>query len=154
MLTISTSFGDPWIVGTHTRNRAKTDERSNTIAQNIRRCIIPTKRAHKTDQTDQPSPGTDQSDIKTHQAETQMKAVARGGHRGSADPTWQRLRLSFGGNVILILQKVVVKVPIIVDGRNRPLELYKGPPHTLSRHSHSPLHSFVGEVVVGLHLYH
>jgi hypothetical protein len=59
MLTISSSFGDPWIVGTHTRNRAKIDERRNTIAQNIRRCIIPIKRAHKTYQTDQPSPGTD-----------------------------------------------------------------------------------------------
>ena len=59
MLTISTSFGDSWIVGTHTRNRAKTDERRNTNAQNIQRCVIPTKRAHKPDQTDQPSPGTD-----------------------------------------------------------------------------------------------
>jgi hypothetical protein len=52
-----------------------------------------------------------------------MKAVARGSHRGSADPTWQRLRLSFGGNVLLILQKTVVNVPISVDGGNRPLEL-------------------------------
>jgi hypothetical protein len=59
-----------WIAGTHTRNRAKIDERHNTLAQNIRRCVIPTKRAHKPDQTDQPSPGTDQSDIRTHQADT------------------------------------------------------------------------------------
>ena len=123
MLTISTSFGDSWIVGTHTRNRAKIDERRNTNAQNIQHCIIPTKRAHKPDQTDQPSPGTDQSDIRTHQAETQTKAVARGGHRGSADPTWKGLRLSFGGNDVLILQNAVIHVPISVDGGNRPLEL-------------------------------
>ena len=76
MLTISTSFGDSWIVGTHTRNRAKTDERRNTLAQNIQRCVIPTKRAHKPDQTDQSNPGTDLSDIRTHQAETQQKVVA------------------------------------------------------------------------------
>ena len=122
-LTISTSFGDSWIAGTHTQNRAKIDERRNTNALNIRHCIIPTKRAHKPDQTDQPRPGTDQSDIRTHQAETQTKAVARGGHRGSFDPTWQRLKLSFGRNVVLILQKAVVNVPISVEGENRPLEL-------------------------------
>ena len=52
-----------------------------------------------------------------------MKAVARGGHRGSADPTWKGLRLSFGGNDILILQKAVILVPISVDGGNKPLEL-------------------------------
>ena len=79
MLTISTSFGDSWIAGTHTRNRAKTDKRRNTNAHNIRHCVIPTMRAHKPDQTDQPSPGTDQSDIRSHQAKTQMKAVAKGG---------------------------------------------------------------------------
>ena len=79
MLTISISFGDSWIEGTHTRNRAKTDERRNTNAQNIRCSVIPTKRAHKPDKTDQPSPGTDLSDIRTHQIETQQKAVDRGG---------------------------------------------------------------------------
>ena len=77
------------------------------------------KEAHKPDQTDQPSPGTDLSDIRTHQAETQTKAVARDSHRCSADPTWKGLRLSFGGNDVLILQKVVIHV----DGGNRPLEL-------------------------------
>ena len=103
MLTISTSFCDSWIAGTRTRNRAKTDERRNTLTQNIRRCVIPTKKAHKPDQTDQHSPGTDQSDIRTHLAETQTKAVARGGYRGSTDPIWKGLTLSFGGNVVLIL---------------------------------------------------
>ena len=66
MLTISMSFGDSWIAGIHTRNRAKTDDRRNTDAQNIRHCIIPTKRAHKPDQTDQSNPGTDLSNIRTH----------------------------------------------------------------------------------------
>ena len=117
------SFGDSWIAGTHTRNRAKTDERHNTIAQNIRRCVIPTKRAHKPDQTDQPSPGTNQSDIMTHQAETQQKAVARGGTGGSADRTGKPLLLNFGGKADLILQKAVVNVPIFVEGGNRPLKL-------------------------------
>ena len=99
------------------------DKRRNTIAQNIQRSIVPTRRAHKLDQTNQPSPGTDQSDIRTHQAETQTKAVARGGHRGSADPTWQALGLRFGGKLVLIFQKVVIHVPISVGGVNRPLEL-------------------------------
>ena len=123
MLTISTSFGDSWIAGTHTRNRAKTDERRNTNATNIRRCVKPTKRAHKPDQTDQSSPSTNLSDIRTHQAETQQKAVARGGQQGSADPTWQGITLSFGGKITLILQKAVIHVPISVGGGNRPLEL-------------------------------
>ena len=85
MLTISTSFGDSWIAGIHTLNRDKTTERRYIDAQNIQHCIIPTKRAHKPDQTDQSSPGTDLSDIRTHQAETQQKAVARGGYQGSAE---------------------------------------------------------------------
>ena len=123
MLTISTSFGDSWIAGIHTRNRAKIDDRRDIDAQNIRHCIIPTKRAHKPDQTDQSSPGTDLSDIRTHQAETQQKAVAKGGQQGSANPIWQRITLSFGGKITLILQKVVIHVPIFVDGGNRPLEL-------------------------------
>jgi len=118
MLTIFMSFGDSWIAGTHTRNRAKTDKRHNTNAQNIRHCVIPTKRAHKPDQTDQSSPGTDLSDIRTHQAETQQKAVARGGQQCSADPTWQGLTLRFGGKIILILQKAVIHVPTFVDGGN------------------------------------
>ena len=78
---------------------------------------------HTNKEGPQTSPGTDQSDIMTHQEETQTKAAARGGHRGSANPTWQRLRLSFGGNVVLILQNAVVNVPISVEGGNRPLEL-------------------------------
>ena len=78
---------------------------------------------HTNKEGPQNSPGTDQSDIRTHQAETQTKTVARGGQGGSANPTWQWIRLSFGGNVVLILQKTVVNVPISVDGGNRPLEL-------------------------------
>ena len=53
------SFGDYQIAGTHTRNRAKMNKRRNTIVQNIQHGIIPTKRAHKPDQIDQPSPSTD-----------------------------------------------------------------------------------------------
>ena len=103
ILIISMSFGDSWIAGTHSRNKAKTNKRCNTIAQNIQSCVIPTKRAHKPDQTDQPSPSTDLSDIRTHQAETQPKAVAKGGQGGSADPTWRPLQEIFGRNIVLIL---------------------------------------------------
>ena len=96
-----------------------TQAKSQTIAS----CVTHAKEAHKPDQTDQTSPGTDLSDIRTHQAETQTKVVARGGQGGSADPTWQWTRLGFGGKHDLILQKVVVHVPISVGGGNRPLEL-------------------------------
>ena len=50
------SFGDSWISGTHTRNKAKTVKRCNTIAQNIQPCLTLTKRAHKAGQTDERSP--------------------------------------------------------------------------------------------------
>ena len=96
----------------------KIDKRRKTNAQNIRHYIIPTKRAHKPDQTDQSSPGTDLSDIRTHPAETQQKAVARGGQQESADLTWQGITLSFGGKIILIIQKAVIHVPTFVDGGN------------------------------------
>ena len=43
--------------------------------------------AHKPDQTDQLSPGTDH--LRTHQAVTQRKTVARGGKVGSAEPQVQ-----------------------------------------------------------------
>jgi len=39
-----------------------------------------------TEQTDQPSPGTDVSEKGTHLAVTHTKAVARGGEVGPADP--------------------------------------------------------------------
>ena len=38
------------------------------------------------EQTDQPSPGTDVSEKGTHLVVTHMKAVARGGEVGPADP--------------------------------------------------------------------
>ena len=126
---------------------------TQTKSQKIATCITRAKEAHLTVQTDQPSPGTD------HLTSGPTRQCT-GGRRWpeAAIGVWPtphgRLRLSFGGNVVLILQKAVVNVPIIVDGGNRPLELYKGPPHTLSMHHHSSLHSLVGEVVVGLLLYH
>jgi len=123
LLTISTSFGDSWIAGTHTWKRAKTDGKCDTYAQNTRYCVTPSRRAHKPDQTDQTNPGTDLSDIRTHQADTQQKAVARGANQGSADPTWKGLGLRFGGKHDLILQKAVIHVSISVGGGNRPLEL-------------------------------
>ena len=81
------------------------------------------------------------SDIRTHQAATQTKAVARGGQGGSADPTWKCLQVNFGGKADLILMMLVWHVPILEDGGNRPLELYKEPPHTLSRQYTTFIHS-------------
>ena len=75
------------------------------------------------------------SDIRTHQAVHQRKAVARGGTGGSADPTWQLMRLSFGGKLDPILLKEVDDDSIQGDGGNRPLALYKGVPTTLSHTS-------------------
>ena len=49
--------------------------------------------------------------------------MASGRKRGSADPTSQPFRLSFGGKLDLILLKVVDDVSIFRDGRNRPLKL-------------------------------
>ena len=43
--------------------------------------------------------------------------------------------MKFGGKADLILLMAVWHVPIFVEGGNQPLELYKEPPHTLSRHS-------------------
>ena len=75
------------------------------------------------------------SDIKTHQAVYQRRSVGNGAKEGLADPTWQPLRLSFGGKLDLILLKVVDHVSIQADGGNRPQALYKGPPTTLSTHT-------------------
>ena len=44
------------------------------------------KEAHMTEQTDQPSPGTDISEKGSHLAVTHAKAVARGGEVGPVDP--------------------------------------------------------------------
>ena len=44
------------------------------------------KEAHMTEQTDQPSPGTDISEKGSHLAVTHTKAVARGGEVGPSDP--------------------------------------------------------------------
>ena len=63
------------------------------------------------------------SDIRTHQAATQTKAVARGGQGGSADPTWKCLQVNFGGKADLILMMLVWHVPILEDGGNRPLDI-------------------------------
>jgi len=49
--------------------------------------------------------------------------VASGRKRGSADPTSQPFRLSFGGKLDLILLKVVDDVSIYKDGGNQPEEL-------------------------------
>ena len=58
------------------------------------------------------------SDIRTHQAVYQRRSVANGAKRGSANPTWQPLRLSFGGKLDPILLKAVDDVSVFRDGGN------------------------------------
>ena len=76
------------------------------------------------------------SDIRTHQAVYQRRSVANGAKEGLTDPTWQPMRLSFGGKLDPILPKAVLYVSMFRDGGNRPQELYKGPPTTLSLTHH------------------
>ena len=54
--------------------------------QKIASCVTHPKEAHMTEQTDQPSPGTDVSEKRTHLAVTHTKAVTRGGEVGPANP--------------------------------------------------------------------
>ena len=75
------------------------------------------------------------SDIRIHQAAYQRRTVASGRKRGSADPTSQPFRLSFGGKLDPILPKAVLHVSMFRDGGNRPQALYKGPPTTLTTHT-------------------
>ena len=54
------------------------------------------------------------SNIRTHQAVYQRRTVAKGGKGGSAEPTCQPMRLSFGGKLDLILLKAVDDVSIFI----------------------------------------
>ena len=45
-------------------------------------CVTYPKEAHKSEQTNQPSPGTDISEIRAHQAVAQRKSVARAANVG------------------------------------------------------------------------
>ena len=65
----------------------------------------------------------------------QRRAVARGGTGGSADPTWQLMRLSFGGKLDLILLKAVDDISMFIFAETDLKELYKGPHTTLTTHT-------------------
>ena len=54
---------------------------------------------------------------------------------GSADPTCQPMRLSFGGKLDLILLKVVDDVSIFILAGTKLKELYKGPHTTHTTHT-------------------
>jgi len=58
------------------------------------------------------------SDIRTHQVVYQRRTVARGGNKGSADPTWKIFPLSFGGKLDPILPKAVLHISMFRDGGN------------------------------------
>ena len=74
------------------------------------------------------------SDIRAHQAVYQRRKVARG-RGGSADPTRQPMRLSFGGKLDLILLKAVDDVSMFILAGTDLKELYKGPHTTLTTHT-------------------
>ena len=61
--------------------------------------------------------------------------MASGGKRGSADPTSQPFRLSFGEKLDLILLKAVDDVSIFILAGTDLKELYKGPHTTLTTHT-------------------
>ena len=52
-----------------------------------------------------------------------MKAVARGGKGGAAEPGLTPIQVHFGGKADLILPKAVVVVSMLRDGGNQPLDL-------------------------------
>ena len=79
------------------------------------------KEAHKPDQTDQPSPGTDYLTSGPTEQRTSKGRWLVAPRGGSADATRQPNRLSFGGKLDLILLRSVRHVSMYRDGRNQPL---------------------------------
>ena len=75
------------------------------------------------------------SDIRTHQAVYQRRSVANGAKGGSADPTCQPMKLSFGGKLDLILLKAVDDVSICILAGTDLKELYKWPHTTHTTHT-------------------
>ena len=98
----------------------KTRRRHNRNIQNIAACVTHPKEAHLTQKTDVQSPGTNIHKLGAHQAVYQRRSVANGAKGGSADPTCQPMRLSFGGKLDPILLKAVDDVSMFRDGGNRP----------------------------------
>ena len=123
------------ISGAKIRNKKKTQRIRRQKSQTIVSCVTRAKEGPQTKPNRPTKPRHRPSDIKTHQAVYQRRSVGIGAKGGSADPTWQPPRLSFGGKLVHILLKAVWHVSIQGDGRNRPQALYKGPPTTRS-HTH------------------
>ena len=124
------------ILGAQVRNKKKTRRIRRQKSQMIASCVTHTKGGPQTRPNRPTKPRHRPSDIRIHQKVYQRRTVARGGNKGSADPTCQPFRLSFGGKPHPILPKAVLHVSMFRDGGNRPQELYKGPPTTLTTHTH------------------
>ena len=86
MLADSTSFGDFWFAGTHTRNKGKKSIRRNINTQKTSSCITLARWAHLTRKTDVQSPGTDIHKMGAQLAVSRTKGGATGGVRGPAEP--------------------------------------------------------------------
>ena len=153
------SFGYSWIAGTHTRNKAKTYKRCDTIAQNTQSCVTLTKRAHKTEQTDERSPRHRHILKRAHIQVTQPEAAMWG------RPNPRFCRTCTSSWPPQLWKEGCHRHPNVSYQRSRPY-LTREPtsPHykRASTHplkafnsSHSfPSHTQGGEVGVGLHLYH
>ena len=124
------------ISGAQVWNKRKTRRIPRQKLQTIASCVTHAKKAHKPDQTDQPSPSTDHLTLGPTRQRTREGRWKMAPRWGSADPTWQPPRLSFGGKLVLILLRSIRHVSMYSFGGNRPQALYKGPPTTLSLTHH------------------
>jgi len=102
--------------------RRKHDEYADKVAM-IASGIAHAKEAHKPDQTDRPSPGTDHLTSRPTRQCTRESRWQMAPSGGAADPTCQPFRLSFGGKLDPILLKAVDDVSMFRDGGNRSLKL-------------------------------
>ena len=138
MLTISTSFGDSWFAGTHTRNKEKTSTRHNRNTQKTSSCVTITRWAHLTEHANQ---HTEPRHRRTQdggppgsvQDERRCKRHHPGVGRtpGSPEPFLAPTGTSFGRKIATAIPTSVPSVPIFDSRRNRPIQAIKGGGETL-----------------------
>ena len=135
MLSISTSFGDSWIAGTHMRNKEKTSTRCNRNTQKTSSCVTLTRRAHLTEKTDVQSPGTDVHKMEAHLAVSWMKGGAIGGTQGSAEPRgrskpiWSQTARALAGRSPPPSQRRFLMFPDLFPRKPTSLGYKRGLPH-------------------------
>ena len=90
-----------------------------TKSQKIASCVTHAKEAHKPDQTDQRSPGTDTptpGPTRKHTREGQWAEAARWGrpNHGIGRTPLKPVQVHFGGKAVLVLLKAVDDVSIFI----------------------------------------